>query len=80
MPIQYIEIDLRNKTTSKFRTFFHSPLGVPNSQVPLYLDILVQEIEEVYQAQTENCHFMSDGQERVSGHLGNLAAILVSHL
>ncbi len=35
-PIQYIEIDLRNKTTPEFRTVFHSPLGVPNSQVPLY--------------------------------------------
>ncbi len=34
-PIQYIEMDLRNKTTSEFRTVFHSPLGVPNSQVPL---------------------------------------------
>ncbi len=32
---QYIEIDLRNKTTSEFRTVFHSPLGIPNSQVPL---------------------------------------------
>ena len=32
-------IDLRNKTTSEFRTVFHSrmsPLGVPNSQVLLY--------------------------------------------
>ncbi len=37
MPIQYIEMDLRNKTTSEFRTVFHSPLGVPSSQVPLYL-------------------------------------------
>ena len=36
-PIQYIEMDLRNKTTSEFRTVFHSPLGVPNSQVPLYM-------------------------------------------
>ncbi len=35
MPIQYREIDLRNKTTSEFRTVFHSPLGVPNSQVSL---------------------------------------------
>ncbi len=33
--IQYTEINLRNKTTSKFRTVFHSPLGVPNSQVQL---------------------------------------------
>ncbi len=32
-PIQYTEMDLRNKTTSELRTFFHSPLGVPNSQV-----------------------------------------------
>ncbi len=29
--IHYIEIDLRNKTTSEFRTVFDSPLGVPNS-------------------------------------------------
>ncbi len=35
-PIQYIEMDLRNKTTPEFRTPFDSPLGVPNSQVPLY--------------------------------------------
>ncbi len=27
----YIEMDLRNKTTSEFRTGFDSPLGVPNS-------------------------------------------------
>ena len=33
-PIQYIELDLRNKITSEFKTVFHSPLGVPNS---LYL-------------------------------------------
>ncbi len=26
-----------NKTTPEFRTVFHSPLGVPNSQVPLYI-------------------------------------------
>ncbi len=37
-PIQDIETDLRNKTTSAFRTVFHSPLGVPDSQVPLYMD------------------------------------------
>ena len=35
--IQYIETDIRNKTTSEFRTVSYSPLGVPNSQVPLYL-------------------------------------------
>ncbi len=35
--IRDIEIDLRNKTTSEFRTLFHSPLGVPNSQVSLYM-------------------------------------------
>ena len=34
--IHYIVMDLRNKTTSEFRTDFHSPLGVPISQVPLY--------------------------------------------
>ncbi len=33
--IHYIEMDLRNKTTSEFRTVFDSPLGVPNSQVIL---------------------------------------------
>ena len=31
--IHYIEIDLRNKTTSEFRTVFDTPLGVPNYQV-----------------------------------------------
>ncbi len=36
-PIQYVEMDLRNKTTSELRTVFHSPLGVPNSQIPLYV-------------------------------------------
>ncbi len=36
LPIQYIEMDLRKKTTSEFRTVFPSPLGVPNSQVSLY--------------------------------------------
>ncbi len=36
MPIQYIEMDLRNKTISEFRTVFRSPWGVPNSQVSLY--------------------------------------------
>ncbi len=33
-------MDLRNKTTSEFRTVFHSPFGVPNSEVPLYIDVL----------------------------------------
>ncbi len=28
--IHYVEKDLRNKTTSEFRTVFDSPLGVPN--------------------------------------------------
>ena len=32
-----MEMDLRNKTTSEFRTLFPSPLDVPNSQVSLYL-------------------------------------------
>ncbi len=35
-PIQYIEMDLRKKTTSEFRTVLDTPLGVPNSQVSLY--------------------------------------------
>ncbi len=39
MPIQYIEMDLRNKTTSEFRAVFDSPLGIPNSQVSLYVNI-----------------------------------------
>ena len=34
--IQYIAIDLGNKTTSEFRIVFHTPLGVPNSQLSLY--------------------------------------------
>ncbi len=37
--IQYTEMDLRNKTTSEFRTVFGSPLGVPNSQVALYISV-----------------------------------------
>ena len=37
MPIQYTEMNLRNRTTSELRTVFRSPLGVPNSQVPLYI-------------------------------------------
>ncbi len=36
-PIQYTEMDLGNKTTSEFRTVFHSPVAVHNSQVPLYI-------------------------------------------
>ncbi len=36
MSIHYIEMDLRNKTISEFRTVSDSPLGVPNSQLPLY--------------------------------------------
>ncbi len=39
--IHYIEMDLRNKTTSEFRTVFDSPLGVPKSQVSLYDFLLV---------------------------------------
>ncbi len=35
--IHYIEMDLRTKSTSEFRTVLDSPLGVPNSQVPLYI-------------------------------------------
>ena len=30
-------MNLRNKTTLEFRTDFGSPLGVPNSQVSLYI-------------------------------------------
>ncbi len=36
MPIQYVEMDLRNKTTSEFSTVFDRPLGIPNSQIQLY--------------------------------------------
>ena len=35
--IHHTEMDLRNKTTSEFRTVLESPLGVPNSQFPLYM-------------------------------------------
>ncbi len=42
MPIQYTEMDLRNKTTSEFRTVIHIPVGVPNSQVSLYLKCISQ--------------------------------------
>ncbi len=38
--IHFIEIDLRNKTTSEFRTAFDSPLDVLNFQVPLYFQEL----------------------------------------
>ncbi len=34
-----MEMDLRNKATSELRTVFLSPLGVPNSQVPLHVEI-----------------------------------------
>ncbi len=34
-PIHHMEMDLRNKNTSEFMIAFHSPLVVPNSQVPL---------------------------------------------
>ena len=34
--IQYTEMDLRNNTTSEWRTVFHSPLGVPNSWIPRF--------------------------------------------
>ena len=36
MSVQYIEMGLRNKTASEFRTVFHSPLDVSNPQVSLY--------------------------------------------
>ncbi len=38
--IEHAEMDLRNKTTSEFRTALGSPLGVPNSQVALYIYML----------------------------------------
>ncbi len=40
MPTQYIEMDLRNKTTSEFRTVFHSLLGVPIYQVSLHIILI----------------------------------------
>ena len=46
-PIKYTEVDLRNKTTSELRTVFHSPLGVLNSQVPLYY-IVVKPLAQWY--------------------------------
>ncbi len=48
--IQYIEMDLRNKTTSEFRAVFDSPLGVPNSQVPLYI-VVGQQLHTGFVAQ-----------------------------
>ncbi len=36
-------MDLRNKTTSEFRTLFLSPLGVPNCQVSLYMYMLISK-------------------------------------
>ncbi len=35
--IHYVEMDLRNKTTMELRRVFDSPLGVSNSEVPLYM-------------------------------------------
>ncbi len=35
--IHYVEMDLRNKATSEIRTVSDCPLGVPNSQLPLYM-------------------------------------------
>ena len=42
-PIQYREMELRNKTTSEFRTVFHSLLDVhvPTSQFPLYSRLIL---------------------------------------
>ncbi len=33
-------MDLKNKTTSEFRTVLDSPLSVSNSQVPLYREMI----------------------------------------
>ncbi len=41
-------MNLRNKTTSEFRTVFYSPLGVPNSQVPLDIGTLYREAKIIY--------------------------------
>ncbi len=45
--IDYVKMDLRNKTTSEFRAVFLSPLGVPNSQVSLhkYISAALHEID-----------------------------------
>ena len=57
-PIQYIVMDLRNKTISEFRTVFHSPLGVPNFQVPLYIsDIPSQSVHAVMLSYPVCCHY-----------------------
>ncbi len=45
--IQHIEMDLGNKTTSEFRTVLDSPLGVPNSQAPLYCDTFARVMFKV---------------------------------
>ncbi len=37
MSIHYMEMDLRNKTTSEIRTLFDSPLSVPNSEIARYM-------------------------------------------
>ena len=42
--IHYIGIDLKNKTTSEFRTIFDSPLGVPNYQASLYKQFISQHL------------------------------------
>ncbi len=47
-PMQYIDMDLGNKTTSEFRTVFHSPFGVPNSQVPLYVVLVFPSPTPLY--------------------------------
>ena len=39
--IHHIEMDMKNKTTLQFMTVLDGPLGVPNSQVPLYVAVLI---------------------------------------
>ncbi len=36
-------MNLRNRTTLEFRTVLGSPLGVPNSQVSLYIRLILKQ-------------------------------------
>ncbi len=56
--IHYIVMDLRNKTTSEFRTDFHSPLGVPNSQRQLVMLYTFRHIDRIFREKIDwyFCH------------------------
>ncbi len=57
MSILHIEMDLRNQTTSEFSTVLDSPLGVPNSQVPLYVETGQALLEPVLAVNGVNGHY-----------------------